>query len=280
MMGMEQARRRHILDEGCKKLNLSRSLLDVSERYTGHLIVDDEYKILFNFIPKVSCTTWKSLFSKLRRTHSNINGAYLFTYTEEEKRYRLKHYRKAVFIREPITRLLSLYLSAFCNRKDLQRTWERFYGHRIVELYRKCHKPTEPAPFFNITLIEFIQFITDLGDGTRLHNISDHFLPQNLIATPCAIHYDFIGHYENLTTEAPYMLKYLGVNHAIEYPPIHQSAGRNKLVDEYKKVPLDLMNRLRKYYHADYELFGYSFGDTLQSIVQAMFFNDDDYDSV
>ncbi len=277
---MEQTRRRSILDEGCKNLNLSGSLPDLSKRYTGHLIVDDEYKILFNFIPKVSCKAWKQLFSKLSRTHRhNIKHGYLSAYTEDERRYRLQNYRKAVFIREPITRLLSAYLSKFCNLRRGQRIWENLYGYKIVKLYRKGYtsatirRKTELAPFLNITLIEFIQFITDEGEGITFHGLSDHFLPQNLVATPCAIHYDFIGHFENLTTESPYMLKYLGINHIIEYPPVQESAARNKLIDEYMKVPLDLINRLRKYYHADYELFGYSFGDTLQSIVQGTFFD-------
>ncbi len=275
MMEMEQRRRRSILDEGCKNLNISRS-----HKHTSHLIVDDKYKLLFNFIPKVSCTTWNEVFRKLRMTHHGKNN--FSKYTKEEKQYRLENYRKAVFFREPITRLLSAHLSKFCDRGQIQRFWENKYGQRlsgctvkaIIMPATQVNMSAATAPFLNITLAEFIQYITDLVDGIRLHAISDHFLPQNLVAMPCAIHYDFIGHFENLTTEAPYMLKFLGVNHVVEYPPVHESAARDKLIEAYKKVPLDLINRLRKYYHADYELFGYSFDDTLQTIINGTFFDD------
>ncbi len=286
MMEMEQTRRRSILDEGCKNLHLSNSLPNLSKRYTGHLIVDDEYKILFNFIPKVSCKAWKGIFGTLLKTHKHdniksIKDAFLSAYTVDERQYRLQNYRKAVFVREPITRLLSAYLSKLRNLQRGQRIWEDAFGRRIVKLYRKVYTAMKideavPESFLNITLAEFIQYITDMEKSITFNVLTDHFLPQNLVATPCAIHYDFIGHFENLTTEAPYMLKFLGVNHIVEYPPVYESAARNKLTDEYKKIPLDLMNRLRKYYHADYELFGYSFGDTLQNIVQGTIFDEED----
>ncbi|XP_072014423.1 carbohydrate sulfotransferase 14-like [Amphiura filiformis] len=282
-MEIEQKRRRKLLDEGCEKLNLSRSLPNLNTRYTGHLIVDNEYKILFNFIPKVSCKTWKSVFGELRRTHSNRGKSLLSAYSEEEQQYRLANYRKAVFVREPITRLLSMYLSKFCNFRNLQRIWERMYGRKIVAQYRNGFTPyspknndTGPLSFLNITLSEFIQFLTDREGQINLGYITDHFLPLNIVSSPCAIHYDFIGHYENLTTEAPYMLKFFGANHAVQYPPVHASSAVNRLVNEYKKVPLDLMKRLRKYYRNDYELFGYSFDDTLKSIVETFFSEDDE----
>ncbi|XP_072041111.1 carbohydrate sulfotransferase 14-like [Amphiura filiformis] len=243
---------------------------------TCHLIVDDKYKILFNFIPKVSCSTWKKVFKLLRKTHSNGHVRYLSTYENDEKKYRLENYRKALFVREPISRTLSLYLHKFNSRDPkripIQRAWENMYGKNIVKLYRKGYTTLssyteETEPLLNITFSEWIQYITDIGDGIKLSQITDHFLPQHLVSTPCAIQYDFIGHFENLTTEAPYMLKFLGVDNVVAYPHVRESKAVNTLVNEYKQVSFDLINRLQKYYHADYELFGYSFTDTLHSFV-------------
>ena len=285
---MEQQRRLKILDNACQKLNLPRTLPNYSKQYTLHLIVDDKYKFLFNYIPKVSCTTWKGVLKKLHRSHSEGGYRRLSSYTPEEIKYRLENYRKALFVREPVTRLLSAYLSKFRNMAKLQKTWEKMYGHRIVRMYREDYahvyinkwvqNSMEPDTFLNITLPEFIQFITDQGESIHLNEISDHFLPLSKVSTPCGIHYDFIGHFENLTTEAPYMLKFLGVDHATQYPEFHASKAVQKLIDEYEHVPLNLMKRLQNYYRNDYALFGYNFDDTLKSIVEGSFNDDDDDD--
>ncbi|XP_072036406.1 carbohydrate sulfotransferase 14-like [Amphiura filiformis] len=156
----------------------------------------------------------------------------------------------------------------------MQRTWESAYGWFIVQTYRKdYHAPRQitnkdsQQPFMNITFSEFIRFMTDYEDVLRLDGGTDHFLPQSTIASPCAIHYDFIGHFENLSTEASYMLTFLGVDHIVQYPGISASKAEKKFVDEYRKVPLELLYKLEKFYHADYELFGYSFNDTLKRII-------------
>ncbi|XP_072045260.1 carbohydrate sulfotransferase 14-like [Amphiura filiformis] len=282
MMKIEQQRRLQIVEKGCEKLTIPRSLANFSDQYLSHLIVESRYKILFNYIPKVSCTMWKELFDQLHRTHLTFNIRFLTDLIKpESRRFQLETCRKAVFVREPLTRLLSMYFSKFCNYGEVQRLWEYKYGWLIVQNYREgYHSPPEipnkdsQQPFMNITFSEFIRFITDninkedilRESGSRVGG-TDHFLPQSTIASPCAIHYDFIGHFENLSTEAPYMLNFLGVDHIVQYPGITASEAEKKLVDEYKKVPLELLYKLEQYYHADYELFGYSFNDTLKRII-------------
>ena len=92
----------------------------------------------------------------------------MFSYTPEEIQYRLNNYRKALFVRRPVTRLLSAYLSKFRNMAKLQKTWEKMYGQRIVRTYRQDYaqiylekwvqnqKSTAPDTFLNITFPEFI----------------------------------------------------------------------------------------------------------------------------
>ena len=228
---------------------------------------------------------------KLRKSHSpGAKRRVLSNYTTEEIQYRLEHYRKAVFVREPITRLLSAYLSKFCNYWRGQRIWEGLFGRTIVQTYRKGFSDvylqkwsknfsSSPDTFLNITLAEFIQFITDKADTIKMNVYTDHFLPLNKVANPCAVRYDFIGHFENLTSEAQYMLKYFRLDHATQYPEYHASKAAQALINEYQKVPLNLLKRLQTYYKDDYELFGYSFDDTLKYIIKGSFNDDDDDES-
>ncbi len=273
-MKVEQRRRKELLEKRCKTLQLPRALEELGKWNLRHFIIHNHlfYKFAFNFIPKVACTTWKKIFDQLESSRRYLGLSNANMNDVKSHWNSLKQYRKAVFVREPLTRLLSAYLSKFCNHNKTQRIWEHAIGRYIVWHYRNCTPPTAPpnstaaAPFMDITFTEFIRFIIEIGNGMPLNGGTDHFLPQHWVALPCENQYDFIGHFENLSTEAPYLLKFLGVADQVIFPPIRSSRAAWNLVDEYRKVPLELVYKLGEYYYEDYQLFGYSFNDTLKKI--------------
>lgn len=263
----EQQKRLRRIDDVCRLHNISRSIPpSLLQKYTSHFIVDDQYQILFTFIPKVSCTSWKGVFRRLYKSHKVGQFTALQKYPKQDIELRLNTYFKAVFVREPITRLLSAYLSKFHGPPKLQRIWEKMYGRKIVKQYRSTEDDTNRQypndPWLNITFEEFARYITDNGDAIKLNQITDHFLPMYKVAFPCAIPYDFIGHFEELNTEASDMLQFLGIDHVVEYPEVHESRSENCLSEELQQVPLRIIRQLREYYSLDYHLFGYSFNDT------------------
>ena len=200
--------------------------------------------------------------------------------------HKLATYRKVLFVREPITRLLSAFLSKFHPNDSprLQALWEAVYGKEIVLLYRRrganliINQPPNSTfyqrNFLDIRFSEFIQYITDLEKRRgriAMDESNDHWLPQHRIANACIIKYDFIGHFENFAIEGPYVLQWLGVDDRVSFPAIRDSRAAEALVDEYHKIPLDLLRRLWKYYRLDYEMFGYSFNDTLSYLMKGLF---------
>ena len=293
-MTKEQDKRQQTLRAACERYNISREWLPYKvEEYTLHFLVDDKYKILFNYIPKVSCTTWKTVLASLRASHDQQSFARLRDYPYKEILYKLENYRKVLFVREPITRVLSAFLSKFHppDNPRLQAIWEAVYGKEMVLLYRKGWK-AKPVTFhlklkdvmdktnfagyayLNITFDEFIQYITELEHRRGrivMDETNDHWLPMHRVSNACLIKYDFIGHYENLAVEAPYVLRWLGVDHVIQFPDVHTSRASQSLIDEYHKIPLDLLRRLWKYYQVDYDMFGYSFNETLNSLMTGLF---------
>ncbi|XP_072041507.1 carbohydrate sulfotransferase 11-like [Amphiura filiformis] len=275
----EQEKRQQILQRVCERerLPLYKKHWMVFKKYdyTIHVIVDDHHKILFNYVPKVSCTTWKKIFMGLRSLHSN--GGYfprLKDYNDTEIKERLNTYKKVLFVREPITRLLSAYLSKFQSPNHLktQKIWETYYGREIIAKYRPyANYHINSTEWLNIQLDEIIQFITDMGSEINMDEFRDHFLPIHRVANPCVIKYDFIGHFENLEIEGPYVLRWLGVDNIVRFPPVHASRASQSLIQAYQTVPLNSLRRLWKYYELDYEMFGYSINDTITSLVQGVF---------
>ena len=323
-MTREQHQRQETLQAACRKNNISQEWNpDKVKKYASHFIVENHYKILFQFIPKVSCTSWKRVFQMMASKHRPwVGSLYLSKYPYEEIMEKMATYRKVIFVREPITRLLSAYLSKFRrpDRPELQSIWEASFGRLIVQLYRgKNHdtakpsnlapknsdlnsmsnitlneltrdtaKPSNLAPktsdlnsVLNITLNELIRFITDLegipGWETPVSVGPDHWLPISRVSNACVMKYDFIGRFENLAVEAPYVLKWLGVeDDVVRFPAVHSSNAARALVTEYRKVRLDSLKRLRSYYRLDYEMFGYSFNDTLSLLMNDVLEGDSD----
>ena len=236
-MRKEQERRFALLQDGCKYFNMS---LGDPVNYK-HLLVNDVHKILFNFIPKVSCSTWKGVLKNLR-AHNETGHPALNAYTEEEKATRMASYRKVLFVRDPMSRFLSAYMSKFRsvatrNKTGVQRLWEKLFGRDIVKRYRgiTVEKVTD-GEFLNITLIEFMNYVVDVGTNIKMTVINDHWLPQHIVSQPCQIKYDFIGHFENLAVEGPYVLKWLNVDHLVKFPEYHDSKAVQNLIEYYKII--------------------------------------------
>ena len=103
-------------------------------------IVDDENKIIYCTIPKVSSTTWKQVLGVLHGLDKNMKEIHrgdlwrwLHQYTEEERLKRIKTYFKFLFVREPLHRLLSAYKDKFMKRNKFASKDARI---QIVKAYR------------------------------------------------------------------------------------------------------------------------------------------------
>ena len=212
--------------------------------------------------------TWKKVFKQLHQSYSPRQYRVLNTYSHDDIKFRLQNYHKAVFVRDPIIRLLSAYQSKFrepsCRNTTIMKEWEQLYGKIIARAYRTQGEDTVNG-WFNITLVEFVRYVTEMA-GNKLSQRSDHFIPMHILVNPCAVQYDFIGHFENIKIEGPFMLRFLGIQDQVTFPDFKSSHALENLNKEYQQVPIKLFKEIYKYYRTDYELFGYSFWDMLETI--------------
>ncbi|XP_071947417.1 carbohydrate sulfotransferase 14-like [Antedon mediterranea] len=181
--------------------------------------------------------------------------------SREEIQLKMETYRKAMFVRNPITRFLSLYLSKFVTSSLKTRsTWEEYIGTSIIARYRKNsmeHK-LQYKLNLNITFYEFSSYIVDVTSNYAIDEITDHWLPMHKSCDPCRFKPDFIGYFEELETEGPYLLQWLGIDGAVQLPKYHVSTTGSQLRNEYSKIGRNKLRKLINYYAHDYNLFGYS----------------------
>lgn len=123
-------------EEECEKTEEAKLIKkEVPAKKLGHIIVNDQYKVLFCYISTVACTNIKRVFLNLtgqmnttnplalksKDVHMSLDKylTYLDLYSNEEAAEKLRRYRKLIFVREPLERLLSAYQNKFIEKKCL-----------------------------------------------------------------------------------------------------------------------------------------------------------------
>ena len=165
--------------------------------------------------------------------------------SHDKVRRRWRDYRKVIFVREPLARVLSAYLDKFRDGDEVKQ-WERRFGHQIAKTTRNSKHP-----YKNFTFEEFLRFILYLGPDITMDQMKDHWLPYSSFTSPCQMKFDFIGHFETLGEDGPIIINRLGIEDVVQFPEIHSSKAVEKLQKEYAKIPVDLILKVQEYYHME-----------------------------
>lgn len=183
----------------------------------------------------------------------------------EQIRYRLRHYYKFMFVREPMTRLLSAYRNKFGEIESYQRK----YGVEIVRRYRKGaargakskDKDKDAVKGDDVTFAEFVRYLLD-EDAERMN---EHWMPMYNLCQPCAVPYDFIGSYESLESDAAHVLERVGAPPHLRFPERqawYKPVTKETLHYYLCSVPQKLLRELLPKYILDFSLFGYPLPNT------------------
>ena len=141
--------RKQLINDVCAAKNLRKEVtVNTVKKIKGYtnVAVDDKHKLLYCYVPKVGCTSWKvklSLMSgnagdKVLNTHpspvdtrgglAKYGIKMLSTYSPEEITYRIDNYFKFMFVRHPMERIVSSYRSKFEKREDNKVEYPWFYS--------------------------------------------------------------------------------------------------------------------------------------------------------
>ncbi|XP_068164584.1 carbohydrate sulfotransferase 12-like [Antennarius striatus] len=266
-----QEQRKEHLRKMCDSVDFPKnySVEAVEERQLHHILVDDNHGILYCYIPKVACTTWKRFMLILRhgepyrdpmsfkRVHVDPKLKFLGGNSRNEFKAKLKHYRKFVFVRDPFVRLISAY------RNKLQGYEESFYeqyGRLLLKKYANQSNPaeTEDEVLASGVFPSFHNFIQYLIDPETRKPFDEHWRPMYQLCYPCLIKYDFIGHQETLSEDAEHFLRILKLDNDIKLPPAYINVTTKDVVSAwFKPVPIEDRRKLYQIYEMDFKLFGY-----------------------
>ncbi|XP_076046512.1 carbohydrate sulfotransferase 14-like isoform X2 [Oratosquilla oratoria] len=162
-----QAQRRTRVQSACEQF-------DISQNYSydlyRHLLVDETHKIVFCFVPKVACTSWRRMWLWLTNLleddedimeipRKTVHGSLIpsLTHVSDELREEaLKNYRKFLFIRNPFDRVVSAYRDKLENT-DTESVFD-FHANVGVEIERLIRGKETGG--HNVTFSEFIRWVS------------------------------------------------------------------------------------------------------------------------
>ena len=232
----------------------------IQPRQLNHLIVDKKHKIVYCYIPKVACTSWKKIMAHL--VNLNYKGTsvhklrfdLLSYHSKSDVLHILNNYYKFMFVRDPYSRLLSAFKDKFSKKSnDIYVKYERKIK-RSVRLKLAGDANTRTSQI-DINFEAFISYLIDISQkGGRLN---EHWRQYYKLCFPCQINYDFIGHYETLEEDARFALYNAGVDELVSFPPVSYTSTKDDLGHFYSEVPQEYISKLQSIYGADFEMFGY-----------------------
>lgn len=257
------ALRQHVMDI-CKQLSLSTKL---NGETLKHMHYDDKRKVIYCFIPKVACTSWKRLWLKmtgvLKAEDDENSVSRVAVHTKlpllagaKDKEEKLETYKKFMLVRHPADRVLSAYRDKLeSTDKASLYDFHKEIGKKIEMKYRG----NTAGEGHNVTFPEFIRFISEPGSGTTEQR-NEHWLPMHTLCSPCAVHYDFIGKFEHLKEDSDYLLKWLGVTELIsEFPTADRPFQAKSHVSEYyEQLSVNEAVAFHTKFKTDFLLFNYT----------------------
>ncbi|XP_069353775.1 carbohydrate sulfotransferase 13 [Eulemur rufifrons] len=237
-----------------------------------HVLVDDAHGLLYCYVPKVACTSWKrallALSGRARgdpraipapEAHAPGRLPSLADFGPAEVNRRLRAYLAFLFVREPFARLASAYRSKLARPSAV--AFQRRFGTRIVRRLRPGAHPDAVARGHDVRFAEFLAYLLD--PRTRRDGpFNEHWERAHLLCHPCRLRYDVVGKFETLAEDAAFVLGLAGAP-GLSFPaPPRPGAAATSSRDLAARLFGDIspfyQRRLYELYKMDFLLFNYS----------------------
>lgn len=232
-----------------------------------NFIYNAERGFIFAYVPKVACTNWKSLLRYMaghedwldnKLAHDKVNGGlrYLDLTGPDAELLSRPDIRKYTMVRDPYSRVLSAYLNKVEQRMPVKPEGEGDHFDKIardIEAFRRGVLGEERYP--ELTFEVFLLWLRDSGSWFTK---DEHWAPQVTLLRQPDVHFDILGRFENLTEDAPRILRAMRCDQGfpsqkdVKFAP---TKAQEKMQHHYTEPCLDLAKEL---YKDDLNRFGYS----------------------
>lgn len=263
--------RQEIIQESCNRFNPQWTLENVPESQLEHILVDENHKLLYCYVPKVACTNWKRILMILTgkwndtdvlaipASLAHTQGMFrnLSSVPKEQRDYMLDSFHKMIIVRNPFERLLSAYRNKLEGDTQSAKYFQDRVGRRIIKAFRQNPSNESLELGHDVSFREFALFLTSKAEELADVTSNEHWQPISSLCHPCLVKYTLVGKYETLLDDSLLTLHTINASH-IQFPRLaHTSGTADKLRSYFSQVELPLIRKLYKLYKHDYAIFNY-----------------------
>uniref|UniRef100_UPI00398EBFA8 carbohydrate sulfotransferase 8-like n=1 Tax=Pristiophorus japonicus TaxID=55135 RepID=UPI00398EBFA8 len=263
-----QGDRQRLVTEACVRYREPDAPL--AAHHLSRLYVEDRHRLLYCEVPKAGCSNWKRVLMVLAglagsAAHIPHQAAHygnalrrLDSFARPAAARRLRSYTKALFVREPLERLVSAFRDKFEQPNAYYRP---LFGRAIIARYRPNATRQALATGAGVTFAEFVRYLLD---ARRPVGLDIHWEPVSRLCSPCRLRYDFIGRFESMQAEAGVLLRLVGAPANLTFPRFKDRHWREertgpRLRRRYlAQLAPAQRRRLYHFYRTDYTMFNYS----------------------
>ncbi|XP_013389508.1 carbohydrate sulfotransferase 11-like isoform X2 [Lingula anatina] len=255
----EIQRRKKLVSEACQKYKTEKTSLTKAwiKENGSHLIVEDQYKIIYCRVPKSGNTNWKRLLLALSGFINDTSVAHrknglspsgvvkeylhtLDTLSLLKAKQKLRSHLKVMYLRHPLERLLSAYR----NKLERNPLMHADISSQVVPYVMKHYRGVEPilpvsvsqgrgqisgvfssGEEFSFPKDELPSWVPKITFEEFLRYVGDnpnflngHWAPPNDLCHPCVIQYDVIGYFGTISEDANNILKLVHAYPAFKFP--------------------------------------------------------------
>lgn len=231
-----------------------------------HMVI--HRRLIFCLVPRVASTSWVATFRDAaglpdlgegdRIQDPRTNGLHYLHRHKAPVRYLYLNNPagfRAVFVRNPWTRVLSAYRSKIeaVEGRDRSDRHNRYILETIDAAKAHCRthgklESDEPGPTFG----EFLSFLED----TPPEEMNAHWQPQTIVASMDKIHYHFVGRFENMEQDSNRLIRRFGLQ-AVPMTSLTRKTKSSEQEILARYYTPERLSQVGRIYEKDIAFFGY-----------------------
>ena len=260
-----QYQRQQRVSQICKEKGNNFPMLPLDQYITGW-VVDCNHGVAFRATAKAGSSTWLSVMisalygrpsapediRRLRIYMNSIDQLKSKIKSVDDMKYALQKYKKIVFVRHPLSRLVSTY----CAKMG----WE-IYRERYEDVIIKFSTNKTAIHDKNLTFRDFVRYI--IATREKAKDFDVHWKPLALLLQPCQFHYNFIGKLETIEDDSKYIFQNLFGDPSLTLPRKNIGAVRKQhtctksIQEYYHELTSQELTDIIDVYTDDFAMFGY-----------------------